>query len=97
VLNTPFKLRVRGGAAAVALPCTSLTVMHIFIGSVYSLFELIGNKTEKISYNSLLFMAAYRFNVCYGFFLKRSLLLRLCKPTQLLLRRTEARALAFQV
>jgi hypothetical protein len=60
-------------------PCT-------FIASVHSQFELINMKLKKVNQNCLLFLGAYKFNVCYGPFSKIAAPFRLGlpKPTQLL-------------
>jgi hypothetical protein len=55
---------------------------------VYSQYELIKIKLKKLNYTLLLFVAAYKFNVCYGPFSKTAAPPpALPKPTQLLLRR----------
>jgi hypothetical protein len=50
--NVPLQLRTR---AAVALPRTSPSLPRTFIGLVYSQFELIKIKLQKVNYTFLLF------------------------------------------
>jgi hypothetical protein len=42
---------VNGRVAAVALPSKSLSVLHSFIGLVYSQFELVKMEFKKVKYN----------------------------------------------
>jgi hypothetical protein len=58
--------------------CGCCTQAHFYWFSIQSIWINKNNK-EKPSYKFLLFLRAYKFNVCYG--------PRLPKPTQLLLRR----------
>lgn len=53
-------------AVAVALPHTSFSLLHIFIGLAYSQLRLIKMKLKKVDYKFLLFLGGYKFNVCYG-------------------------------
>jgi hypothetical protein len=74
LINVPSKLRVRFRAAAVILPHTSPSILRsffFFFALVCSQFELIKIKMAKVNYNFLLFLRAYNFCVCYGFFKNR--------------------------
>jgi hypothetical protein len=74
----------RSRTEAVGLPDMSLNFPRTFIGLVYSQFEILKIKLEKVNCNCLLFLGAYKFNVCYGPFQKK-LPYRFDQATQLLL------------
>jgi hypothetical protein len=66
MLTSIIPSKLRGRAAAVALPRKSLSLPRTFHALVHSRFKLIKVKLEKLNYNFLLFLGAYTFNICYN-------------------------------
>jgi hypothetical protein len=73
VTNVSSTLRVRDRPAAVAVPCTSISIPRTFIGLVCNQFELIQIRLKKVNYIFIytrIYLGYYKFSVCYGPFLK---------------------------
>jgi hypothetical protein len=87
--NVPFKQRACAAAQCLSHSRARVCLPQSFIGLACSQFELIKIKFRIENYTFLLFLGAYKLNVCCGTFSKiaASPLPRLPKPTQLPLRR----------